>query len=121
MKLFATIVLALTLAACGPNYSEGEWTGTVVKLSKKGLIFESWEGMVNIGGLRRDFDGERMQTVANSYEFNVQSPTVVETIKKAMDSGQRVRLTYRQWAIAPPTISNDHVVIEATILDDRAP
>lgn len=101
------VLLALMLAACGPNYSNGTRLGVVTKLSQKGLIFKSWEGELLVA---------LPQSVASAtqpekFEFNV-DPACVDKVRAAMNSGKRVELVYRQWAITPPTIDNDHVVVD---------
>jgi hypothetical protein len=107
MRIFL-ILLTLSLTACGENYSNGEWVGVVTKFSNKGLVFKSWEGVINRGGVAYD---EKGSVVANAEGFNVSDPAVVEKIKHALNTGTQVKLTYRQWALAPFSINNSHVVI----------
>jgi hypothetical protein len=129
------IVFALcaALTACGQNYSQGSAVGTITKFSKKGLVFESWEGSINMGGMREektevpdthtDSKG-RTQTnyttvatmVPNAMGFNAAEPKVVEKINEALVSGRPVKITYRQWFIKPLTISNSHVIQSVEIL-----
>ena len=94
---------------CNSDYSDGEWRGTVTKLSHKGLMFKSWEGEINCGGTREESNGKTTSIVPNVVEFNAPEE-VVPQLKAALSSGQPVVLTYRQWMIAPIRISNDHVV-----------
>jgi hypothetical protein len=115
MKLILALIAALSLTACAPNYSEGTRAGVVTKLSKKGLIWKSWEGSLNQGGTKtvHDADGNS-QVVANAIDFNVSNPEVIKKLQDAMNSGVRVEITYNQWFISPPSIDNDRVVVSVT-------
>lgn len=67
-------------------YAEGDRTGFVQKISKKGWLFKTWEGelaMVNLPG-----------TVPEIFNFSVRSDQVAADIQKSM--GQRVVLNYEQ-------------------------
>ena len=112
---FIIILAALMLAACAPNYSEGDRVGVVTKLSKKGLIWKSWEGSMNQGGTKNgvNADGNNI-LVTNAFDFNVQDPTLIEKLQAASISGKRVKITYSQWLINPPQIENDRVVVSVT-------
>lgn len=90
-----------TVTGCAPNYSTGERTGTVVKLSEKGIIFKSWEGEMASSGMT--------QGAANILDFNVEN-SQVPAVQAALVSGKPVRIHYHQWWVAPFTIDNDHVV-----------
>ena len=112
MKSSSVALISLLLCACAPDYSEGSRVGVVTKLSYKGLFVKSWEGEMVMGGMRqhRDEDGN-VSTVANVFTFNV-DPSVVDKVRAAQESGRPVELVYRQWAMQPPTIENDHVIID---------
>lgn len=103
----AMLTAALGLTACGENYSNGDRVGIVTKLSEKGLIFKSWEGEMLIA-LPADVAGT---TQPEKFAFNV-APEAVEKVKAAMNSGKRVTLIYRQWAIPPITIDHEHVIVD---------
>ena len=90
--LFMLCGLVLGVTSCGKHYSEGSRVGVVTKLSKKGVIFDSWEGELLIA-LPVD-------------------PGAVEAVQLAMRSGKRVELVYRQWWCEPPTIDSDYVIVE---------
>ena len=100
-----TAVLGMT--ACGENYSNGDRSGIVTKLSQKGLIFKSWEGEMLVA-LPEEVAGT---TEPEKFAFNV-SQEAVDKVKAAMASGKRVTLVYRQWAIAPITVEHEHVIVD---------
>ena len=105
-KIIIVLMLTVSFAACGKNYSNGERTGVVTKLGEKGLIWKSWEGEM-LMALPIDVAGT---TQPEKFKFNV-SPEVLEQVKAAMYSSKRVTLVYTQWFWAPPSIDNDHVII----------
>lgn len=112
MKNILVLAVALILSACGPNYSNGSRVGVVTKLSYKGLVWKSWEGELNMGGVRQQSDGNGgTQTVPNVFTFNA-DPDAVAKLQDAMKTGARVELIYRQWFISPASIDNDHVIID---------
>ena len=114
VKISAVLISAgtiLSLTGCAPDYSSGSRAGVVTKLSNKGLIWKSWEGELNMGGVKTvQSSGSTYATEANVFTFNV-TPEAVNKVKAALVSGDRVELVYQECAIAPPTIENDHVVI----------
>lgn len=111
MKNFLILTLAVLLTACGPDYSNGSRVGVVTKLSYKGIFYKSWEGELNMGGVRQQTDSDgHVSTVANVFEFNA-DPGAVAALQAAMRTGAPVELTYRQWFVSPVTVENDHVVI----------
>ena len=113
------MVLLPFLGACAPNYSEGVRVGVVTKLSHKGLIFKSWEGSLNEGGTKSSKDSKgRVSVVTNAVEFNVSDPKVLLDLQKAYKEGSVVELEYKEWAIAPPTINNSHVITKVTFLEE---
>lgn len=78
---------------CG-NYSDGTRAGIVTKFSKKGIAVKSYEGELVIGGLRNRTDGKGVE--ANIFEFTVHDDGIVKEIEKALTTGKRVTLYYRQ-------------------------
>lgn len=73
------------------SYSEGERTGYVQKLSKKGWLCKTWEGeiaMVTMPG-----------AIPEKFAFTVTDDRVVKTINSL--AGQRVVLQYQQHKFIP--------------------
>lgn len=93
---------------CGSGYSKGDRAGQVTKLSRKGLILKSWEGELNLGGAAAG-----AQT--NTWDFSVRDESLIAPLVQAMESGKRVRLTYRQWLLSPITVETDYQVIAAAV------
>jgi hypothetical protein len=77
---------AYTWSALHLSYSNGERSGYVQKLSKKGWVCKTWEGemaMVSMPG-----------TMPEIFHFSVRSDAVAAKINSTM--GKRVAITYEQ-------------------------
>ena len=90
--LVGLMAIAMFTTSCTENYSNGERIGMVTKFSKKGLIFDSWEGTLNT-----------TQTGMNSaepFEFSVDNdindPKVIATLDSAATEGWKVKVKYHQ-------------------------
>lgn len=100
-RMALALLLPLLLAGCF-DYSEGDRAGTITKLSRKGFFCKTWEGSANLGGMKKitvtSSDGKSTmdQTVPNTFDFTIEDPNLLPLIVAAMDSGQRVKLSYRE-------------------------
>jgi prepilin-type N-terminal cleavage/methylation domain-containing protein len=72
-------------------YSQGERSGEIVKFSKKGLYFKTWEGELNQG---RSPDGS-----TPLWAFSVTSPDVIEAIIESQEKGERITLVYKEYIL----------------------
>lgn len=97
LVIFLIIALAIGIVAGSyfmfGTYSDGYRVGTVIKLSKKGYIFKTYEGQLNL-----EFFPSSTSTTPgisqNIWEFSVSSSTVAKDIEKAVDHGGKVKLYY---------------------------
>lgn len=80
------------------NYSEGFRTGVLMKMSKKGIVFKTNEGQLNIGG----FDQTNDAGISNVWEFSVTADSVLMKMENAMNESQRVKLYYNEKYISLP-------------------
>ncbi len=77
------------------SYSDGYRIGTVIKLSKKGYVFKTYEGQLNL-----EFFPSASQTTkpngsqSNIWDFSVADKQVASDIERANDHGKRVKLYY---------------------------
>ncbi len=88
MKKLIGIILAasttLALTGCGViTFSDGDRTGKVIKLSKKGVMVKTWEGELALTDMR-------------TFKFTVRDESLVEIIKAKSVSGETTTLTYTQ-------------------------
>lgn len=98
MILFLIFLILITLSVftyftiC-PDYSSGERTGVVVKMSRKGIFWKTWEGEMNIGSMSTYGNGMAVPMV---FEFSVKNEEVVEKLKEVSSSGKRTTVLYSQ-------------------------
>lgn len=95
------IGLALMVYFYYGTYSEGIRSGVVIKGSKKGIIFKTYEGQLNL----LTFGASKNQNlVAETFDFSV--PTSEEGVIKDLEavslSGERVSLHYIEKFISFP-------------------
>src|SRR4051812_35157007 len=76
------------------NYSDGYRAGTVIKISKKGYVFTTYEGQLNLGMMLN----EGGPSVSNIWEFSVSGSEkeVIDVLEQATLSGERVQLHYKE-------------------------
>jgi hypothetical protein len=100
MKIVKRVVLAIFLIGFAAlayfyfgNYSEGVRSGVVVKVSKKGFLFKTYEGQLNL----LTFGASRSQNmVAETFDFSVPTTEadVIKILEEVSLSGERVSLHY---------------------------
>jgi len=76
---------------CGMTYSEGTRTGILTKASKKGYIFKTYEGEINIGGFNQ---GESTIIPLTIFKFSTTKKQVYDSLE--IHQGKKVSLKYRQ-------------------------
>lgn len=92
------ILFTLTIVGCS-HYSDGSRVGEIVKFSKKGYVFKTWEGELLTGAVRGSsiqFEKAKSTSVSNSFLFSVDDKSIADTISHAMDAGHLVRLYYHE-------------------------
>jgi hypothetical protein len=95
ISLIAAVILAISflcLAYWGV-YDEGVRAGTVLRISKKGMIFKTYEGQLNVQTFGA-FKGAN--PIMEAFDFSV-SPTdeqVIKDLQTVALSGERVNLHY---------------------------
>ena len=103
MRTFAKRFLIIILVAGAgllalftlTNYSDGERAGNITKLSRKGVIFKTWEGSLDMG----IYQGAKPKTgnVENTiWDFSVADAEVARKIQEANARGNRVVLHYEE-------------------------
>lgn len=83
----------LTFLSTQKAYSEGDRAGVVSKLSKKGYVFKTYEGELNVGA-----QGQVGNMSNNLWQFTIAEgdEKLSKEIEDAMTSGKRVKLHYEQ-------------------------
>jgi hypothetical protein len=94
LKVLVVLILlgAFVLWTCSWTYSEGTRAGQLIKFSEKGVVFKTYEGELNMGGLRTGNSEDGLE--GNLWKFSVLDENVVEELMKA--EGKRVKLGYKE-------------------------
>lgn len=96
--LFLLIVFGILYVLTGWSYSDGERAGTVSKFSRRGYVFKTYEGVLNVGG----FSGETGSLTPQFFDFSVKDEAVSAKITEAVRTGQRVTLHYEEKILRLP-------------------
>jgi hypothetical protein len=101
----AILLLALMMSSCN-DYSSGVRQGRVMKISKKGFKYKTWECTIDQGGMRPEMQGHMMQMVQNTFKCSIDAErrrgedenTLAHQLEQAMYSGKNVQIHYNQEA-----------------------
>ncbi|MFT6879857.1 MAG: hypothetical protein ACI9DJ_000737 [Algoriphagus sp.] len=95
-RIFFFVVLALLIAAfwyiSTGYFSTGERAGTLSKLSERGYVFKTYEGVLNEGG----YSGETGTLQPRYWDFSTVADSVTVDLRKALNTGERVTLVYQE-------------------------
>ena len=112
--LFGTSLLLFMIAemkGCVPDYSEGERTGLVTKISKKGFIWKTWECHMNLGGVVPG--GKDGAMIPNVWFFTVENEEVLAALQVAQTSQKPVTIRYSEWLFKPvPRTETGYMALE---------
>jgi hypothetical protein len=116
--IFLALVFGILYYITFGYYSEGKRGGFVVKLSNKGYVFKTHEGVLNVGGL---YEGGGTLN-ATQWDFSVGSDNKegIEKLEEAIKIGRRVSLTYEEkFFILPWNGDTKYFVTEVELLDSQ--
>lgn len=119
IALVVFLLVLLAVRGIDLEYSSGSRAGTVTKFSKKGYAFKTYEGELLMGGVRSNVEGN---LTSNIFEFSVVDPAMAEEVDKALTSGKRVKLHYRQVWMGGFTKGNtDYFITKVELVDPSVP
>ena len=80
------------------TYSDGYRAGTLIKFSKKGYLFKTYEGELNLGMVLNDDPNRSPTSVGSLWQFSVSSSadSVIHKIDDALLTGKRIKLHYQE-------------------------
>ena len=94
------LALASFLIYANFTFSEGSRNGTVIKLSKKGVMFKTYEGQLNVGAYVKE--GNSAPTTIWEFSVPKSNQQVLDDINEAIDKGRRVKLHYKEKLMTLP-------------------
>jgi len=102
-RLFLFSLLAAILIGagymfwCNMTYSDGTRTGTLMKVSKKGYVFKTMEGEMNMGGFNNKDDS---QVFGNTWQFSTSDAKLYDEL--VQKQGKKMMLYYKEKNRAMP-------------------
>jgi hypothetical protein len=95
LLIFVIIIIvgiAGYLLACNFTYSEGSRTGYLMKFSKKGYVFKTFEGELNLGGM----NAQNNSVLNNIWTFTVlrKNRDVIDSLEKY--EGEVIKVDYKE-------------------------
>jgi hypothetical protein len=94
---------------CNYTYSEGSRTGNLMKISRKGMVFKTYEGQLNAGGMPI---GPSLSTAGTIWDFSAKNRSEYQQMQDM--EGTYVKLYYKQKIKAMPWQGKtDYIVYKA--------
>lgn len=75
---------------CSVRTSDGDRFGVITKLSRRGLVRDSWEGEAIIGSIE-------VPGVGTVWSFTVDDDGPINSVRSAMESGKKVHIHYIEY------------------------
>ena len=98
------IVFGVVLWICSWTYSEGTRSGHLIKVSKKGVVFKSVEGALNLGGIDMS-DGLE----GNIWSFTILNDSLVKAV--APYEGKKVKVFYEERYKTMPWLGDTNYIV----------
>jgi hypothetical protein len=95
LLVFLAVVIGAAWIAFGADYSDGYRVGQVIKLSRSGYVFKTWEGTLDFGFLQQD---PTLGTATRLWDFSVRDgdDAVRKDIDDAIAVNAKVKLFYHE-------------------------
>lgn len=107
LSLLGLVIGGGYLWVCNWTYSSGTRAGTLIKISRKGVVFKTYEGQLNLGGFRENADDG---ISGNIWEFSVWEEEVYRELQNY--EGKQVKLHYREKYKSMPWQGDSNYFIE---------
>lgn len=103
----AAVVLALQYV----NYGDGYRVGTVLKLSRKGVVFKTWEGELSQGFLESSPTADAGVATRVWYFTVEHNDQIIEQINHAIDNNKKVKLFYNEKYTQLPWLGDTRQIV----------
>lgn len=120
LYILGLLILAVALFFTFTHYGEGSIAGTLVKLTKKGVLFHTYEGKINTQMFIDD--GSAASGIGlNLWDFSVKNDqALIDKLEEAMLNGHRIKLEYKQRYFRLPWLGDTkYIVYDAEVLDKK--
>ena len=77
------------------SYSSGTQAGVVMKIAKKGIVFKTWEGRLDMGTVGKSKSSE-LGTKIFEFSIDGSDTELIKKLEEVQLSGQRINLGFKQ-------------------------
>lgn len=94
LLIFSIIPCMVLLQSCKENYSNGEKVGNLIEFTQKGVIYDSWEGRLNMTQTGMNTSGEPF-----SFSFDNDrddQDSIINLMKQAQVEGWKLKIRYHE-------------------------
>ena len=94
LLIFSIILCMVLLQSCNENYSNGEKVGNLIEFTQKGVIYDSWEGRLNMTQTGMNTSGEPF-----SFSFDNDrddQDSIINLMKQAQVEGWKLKIRYHE-------------------------
>ena len=94
LLIFSIILCMVLLQSCKENYSNGEKVGNLIEFTQKGVIYDSWEGRLNMTQTGMNTSGEPF-----SFSFDNDrddQDSIIYLMKQAQVEGWKLKIRYHE-------------------------
>ena len=116
--LALAVLLASTLTSCKEHYSDGEKVGTLIEFAKSGLIWDSWDGRLNLTQTGMNTAGEPFQFSFDNDRTGQDS--LINLMQQAQVEGWKIKIKYHRvmgWNWFENRGRSDYFVDDVVVLD----
>lgn len=92
LGIFIVFLAIFFIARYSFTYSEGNRAGRLIKFSKQGFMFKTYEGEMNLGGVSNATNGNLMMNYM--WDFSVTDQAVADTLLKL--EGKDISVHYKE-------------------------
>lgn len=94
LLIFSIILCMVLLQSCKENYSNGEKVGNLIEFTQKGVIYDSWEGRLNM-------TQTGMNTSGDPFSFSFDNDrddqdSIINLMKQAQVEGWKLKIRYHE-------------------------
>lgn len=96
--IFVSLICMLGMTSCKEHFSDGERVGTVTKFSQAGIIWDSWDGDLNLTQTGMNSAGEPFTFSFDNDRDDQDS--LINLVNDAQRYGWKIKIVYHQvWGL----------------------
>ena len=118
----SAVVLMILCSSCKEDYSVGEKVGNLIEFTQKGVIWDSWEGRMNMTQTGMNTSGEPFSfSFDNDRNDDAHQQQLIELMKQAQVEGWKIKVRYHEVWGAKNVLCNrgetDYFIDSVEVLD----